>query len=92
MPCYITGSSEGDARLELHETQKVAQKVTRLLCALCRAWERGDENMPEGVSEWWEEHKAIDEKRRQEVIERRLAAEEKEKQKYLKLKKKFEKE
>lgn len=60
MPCYITGSYEGDLQLNAQENAKVARQVTDLLCQACNAIEN-DEQMPEEVKTWWQQHQKIDE-------------------------------
>lgn len=35
MPCYATGSREGDMELSLNESNKEVTKLTRLLCEAC---------------------------------------------------------
>lgn len=71
MPCFVTGSAEGDARLAQQEAQKEATKVTRLLCQLCRQVEGefGINHLPHDVKKWWVRHKEIDEKRIKERAE-----------------------
>jgi hypothetical protein len=62
MPCYYTGSAEGDARLHAEEAQTELTKVTRLLCSAMKAAERQRflSAMPNDVRQWWREHKKID--------------------------------
>jgi hypothetical protein len=36
MPCYATGSAEGDARLSAQEAQKEATAATRVACELVK--------------------------------------------------------
>lgn len=85
MPCFITGSAEGDAQLAASEARAEATKVTRLLCTVMETLEYGDDehlvrDVP-NLHAWWAEHKRIDaERKRQEAkakklrgIERKLA-------------------
>jgi hypothetical protein len=59
MPCYHTGSAEGDARLVANEARKEVTRLTRLLCAAMRAHDAST-NMPASVVAWWAEHKRVD--------------------------------
>lgn len=76
MPCYITGSADGDARLVTDELRKEADRLNKMLCALMELLEfRSDwsnrletavyPNVP-GLKKWWTNHKKIDEERREE--------------------------
>ena len=66
MPCYYTGSREGDLALSLEEART---QVTRLTRMLCEANKHIDEHSsdyhyvsvrsPE-LDRWWKEHKVID--------------------------------
>ena len=64
MPCYATGSAEGDARLAAQEANDELTKVTRLLCKLCGRLERSGFTKPittdKKLHAWWEKHKKID--------------------------------
>lgn len=66
MPCYITGTESGDAKLSRDEARKTATKNTALLCLLCEAVEYHDveDVMPVKVKKWWNRHKAVDVKRK----------------------------
>jgi hypothetical protein len=68
MPCFVTGSAEGDERLYREEVEAKATRLCRLLCELCRHCE-GRMDMPPRVRAWWVEHKKVDAKR--EAEERR---------------------
>lgn len=76
MPCYITGSAEGDARLSAEESNTEATKVTALLCSLCEALEKARDtspvpfhvDVPKAVDHWWAAHKKIDAKRQSEEL------------------------
>lgn len=64
MPCYITGSSEGDQRLYAEEARKKAQHLTQMLCETCRRLEREGSLYILGseIASWWIEHKKTDQK------------------------------
>lgn len=68
MPCYYTGSREGDLALAAQETREALTKVTRVACELLSlmpgygdgAW---DEISPEVIA-WCKEHQRKDRQRR----------------------------
>jgi hypothetical protein len=65
MPCYATGSAEGDANLSAQEARLEASKATRVLCEVLN-WldDRGLVDLQSAdVRLWWEEHKKVDAKR-----------------------------
>lgn len=69
MPCYYTGSAEGDAKLAYSmDMQKMGQKLTeltQLLCEACKAIENSTSsfnNASKELKKWWKEHKKIDKK------------------------------
>ncbi len=71
MPCYVTGSYEGDRELAARETWEELQRVTRVACELAQAIRDADKrhfiifptlNLP--TQKWVREHEAIDKKRR----------------------------
>lgn len=64
MPCFYTGSAEGDARLLVEEANSKLTMVTQLLCAVLETMEKRGQVIPQGALEWWKEHKKIDAKRR----------------------------
>lgn len=66
MPCYATGSAEGDARLSASEARSEATKAVRMLCAACRIIDRHKlrAEMPNELINWWRNHQKIDEERR----------------------------
>lgn len=70
MPCYATGSAEGDARLAAKEANGKLTETTRLLCEACRLLEQN--NIIDAASRklirWWIAHKKTDKER----IEREL--------------------
>lgn len=68
MPCYMTGSAEGDARLAADEARAQVTKLTEILCAQMRALEKVDPGLiHKSAKAWWEEHKKIDAQRRTEL-------------------------
>lgn len=71
MPCYATGSAEGDAQLSAQEARKEATKVTALLCMLCQEVEEygcvDEIFLPTPVRAWWKKHKKIDQIKRKKV-------------------------
>lgn len=68
MPCYVTGSAEGDAQLAAREAREAATLATRLLCEVM-------EVLPDGIRDglylavpglpvWWSKHQQIDRERK----------------------------
>lgn len=82
MPCYVTGSAEGDANLALDEAQQAATQATEMLCAVMRNLDNLglEQSAPGNVQDWWKKHKRLDAQR-----EARLARE-KDKAKSVRLK------
>lgn len=80
MPCYATGSRQGDLELSLSESQKIATKSTQRLCATLEVFEQFEEFnlLPADVKRWWKSHKEVDARRkfkqRQLAKKKRLAA------------------
>ena len=68
MPCYLTGSREGDLALDAAETSKEVTKLTRMLCRVCKQAEglKTFNRLPEEVQKWWKKHKKVDEQRKKE--------------------------
>ena len=78
MPCYMTGSYEGDLKLQKDELAEQATNVTQLLCTLCEEIELYNNGLPKeftcfrqfrfpsNVNQWWKKHKEIDRKRKLE--------------------------
>ena len=62
MPCYYTGSAEGDAKLAAQETHKKLTEVTRVACEALRMIEHmGDlGGLTAETRGWWIEHKKVD--------------------------------
>ena len=69
MPCYYTGSAEGDARLAAEETrERLGKEITnrtRLLCSICQTAEEAKLTLPKDVQTWWNKHKKVDKKRKE---------------------------
>lgn len=69
MPCYATGSAEGDARLSAQEARAEATRVTALLCRACRIIEQRVCKLKDGgpimaeLSAWWAKHQKVDRER-----------------------------
>lgn len=71
MPCYVTGSREGDLELNAQEAQTEATKATRLLCSVMSAIDEAANNgvsmrhyLPADAVTWWAKHKKVDAKRK----------------------------
>lgn len=68
MPCYYTGTAEGDARLAASEANSKVTELTQHLCAVLTNLETeiGYESnewfkiVSDSVHGWWRKHKAID--------------------------------
>lgn len=66
MPCFMTGSAEGDAALARDEAAAETTKVTRLLCALLKELpptHPAIDRVP-GLKRWRDKHQKIDAKPR----------------------------
>ena len=81
MPCYYTGTAEGDAKLAADEARRELTRVTSMLCELlARIDYEGeftltdlhDELVP-GLNNFWQEHKAIDKKRKESIYEKAIS-------------------
>ena|SRR5687768_5746084 len=72
MPCYDTGSREGDLALAAREAQVKVTKLTRLLCEANKVLDGSylTNSRSREMRERWEEHKRLDKER--EERERRL--------------------
>ena len=69
MPCYLTGSAEGDARLDAAEARKEVTKLTRLLCEAMECLEHhGCDHISPAARSWWTAHKKVDAKRRSKKV------------------------
>jgi len=76
MPCYYTGSAEGDnaliAKEALTKKTNTLSKVTAMLCKMCELYDDNDEandndeikHMPDDIDKWWRKHKERDRKRK----------------------------
>lgn len=69
MPCYYTGSAEGDRALAAEEgKERLVKKITNLtqmLCDCCQFIEASGYDMPyKGIENFWKKHKKIDAKRK----------------------------
>lgn len=60
MPCYRTGSAEGDASLDASEARSDVTKLTRLLCNACELLEDNEIPIRGSLREWWLNHLRID--------------------------------
>lgn len=61
MPCYYTGSAEGDAELRAEESRKLVTELTQMLCSLCEKIPEKD--LPQNVAKWYKKHRKVDEER-----------------------------
>jgi hypothetical protein len=74
MPCYATGSAEGDAALDAREARQELTRVTRIACELAEAI-RGSgqafwfDRLSKETQMWIREHDKIDKQRRREQNE-----------------------
>lgn len=65
MPCYATGSAEGDANLKASEAWEAATVVTRVACELAKAVSKTKlSKMSESTRDWVKDHNLIDKKRK----------------------------
>lgn len=66
MPCYDSRDSPDYVRAEEKAKQQVyIDKLTRMLCKLCKAYGSHDKDMPNDVFKWWQQHKKVDEERKE---------------------------
>lgn len=73
MPCYVTGSAEGDARLAASEARERCTTLTRLLCeAMDHLTAKQSRLWSDELSQWWAEHQRIDEERKRSEAAERL--------------------
>ncbi len=69
MPCYTTGSAEGDARLSASEARAEATRAVELLCRACAIIEQRVCKLKDGgplmaeLAAWWMYHQEVDAKR-----------------------------
>lgn len=70
MPCYSTGTAEGDARLAAAEEAKHAALLENMLCGLCTRIEAGEILSPHFINDdptlkaWWARHKKADKRKK----------------------------
>lgn len=66
MPCYLTGSREGDLELELRVLQTEATAATRAACDMAKAIGRGSvwPKLLLSTQNWIRKHEEIDRERR----------------------------
>ncbi len=69
MPCYMTGTAEGDASLAASEAIQRTTELTRLLCMQLEALENTNNEhlIHRAVLPWWNHHKEIDQQRKNNV-------------------------
>lgn len=88
MPCYYTGSAEGDRELARHEAREannkdselLITKLTSMLCFLCEKIENGEtvswvnieDSENKTIVDFWTEHKLRDKKRKEEIRKKAL--------------------
>ena len=64
MPCYITGSRQGDIDyyndLIINQLEDKTTKVTQMLCKACKALDDNGIKIPRGLGAWWKKHKEQD--------------------------------
>lgn len=75
MPCTVTGSFEGDARLAESEANARATRATQVACDAMRALKKAGllHTVSDHSLEWFEEHEKIDRariEREREQVER----------------------
>lgn len=66
MPCYYTGSAEGDLRLAAEEREKTMTQLTQLLCKSCKELSKYAfmQHWPEDLRKWYSNHKKVDAERK----------------------------
>src|SRR5262245_60763143 len=64
MPCFYTGTAEGDARLAADEAHLALTNVTEMLCKVLDFVERTSAFdlafFDPAIYAWWQKHKALD--------------------------------
>lgn len=68
MPCYTTGTAEGDARLSAERAAAEVTELTRILCAVGQQAVRYGWllRLPASFQAWWAKHEEIDQRVRKE--------------------------
>lgn len=78
MPCYATGSREGDAELSAREAQQEALEATRAACEMMAKLKENDlSGLSKQTRAWIKKHVEIDRKRMKEkddAVKQSLAA------------------
>lgn len=77
MPCFATGSAEGDALLSAAESDREATAATRAACEMLRelrSFRPSINNLSKSTMDWIKRHEEIDRKRkkkeREEMIDK----------------------
>ena len=73
MPCYATGSAEGDAQLSAREARQEATENARAACDALAVLEQFVEfnQLKPATQRWWRRHKKIDRERRADEAARK---------------------
>lgn len=77
MPCFTTGSAEGDARLDAEESSREATRATRAACDMLRrarrmkVWKEFVGGLSRKTLDWITEHDNTDKERRAQEAEER---------------------
>lgn len=70
MPCRGPDEDYGYRRDPNPRLVKERDKLTQMLCALCRIYDHEEESWPEDLRKWWSKHQELD-RRREEKKRRR---------------------
>jgi hypothetical protein len=66
MPCYVTGSAEGDARMAADDARAEATHVTRMLCEVMATLSEAQiKKLSPDLKKWWKRHGEMDQRRRE---------------------------
>lgn len=70
MPCYYTGTAEGDAKLDAAETRRKLTKTTRLLCKAMELLLRSFDTpaIPQELLRWHSKHQKVDKKTKPKAV------------------------
>lgn len=73
MPCYVTGSAQGDAELARDEAYDDANKATRAACEMAKILKPMAQfnRLSKSTQDWIKEHEKIDRQRKKEEAEYR---------------------